>query len=185
MSLDILNKFTANLKNSLGRAINISWKFKHPQVTTIHLYVGIAQQKGSIAAEIIKKTKVPPEAYQKYLSALNSVGSTPFPQLSPQATQIIEKAALLAFNNQHIYIGTEHLLLAILQNPDEQLQKIWLEYKIQTPPLIKQLTNILKNNSRFSDITALFNDEEQCEEDPEAISPFKKESSALNFFCTN
>ena len=182
MSLDILNKFTSNLKNSLGRAINYSWKYKHPKVTPLHLYLGLAEQKGSIAAEIIRKTKLSQEDIKKYLTSQNTPQHISFPQLSEPATVIIEKAALEAYNHQHVYIGTEHLLLALCKHPDQQLKQIWQQYKVDIKGMVAQLNNVLKSTSRFPDLTSLFGEEEQL---ATGEAEAKGETSALEFFCTN
>lgn len=182
MPLDILNKFTNNLKNVLGQAINFCWKYQNAEVLTLHLFLGLVEQKGSIAAEIIRKANFSTLTIKKYLSSPQRQPPPPFPQLSAGAMQAIERAALIAFNNQHIYIGTEHLLMALLQNPDELFKKILLENRVDVKAMMGQLTNVMKSNSRFPDVNAIFNDEEKISAETTAA---KNNTSALNFFCTD
>ncbi|MFA6028071.1 MAG: ATP-dependent Clp protease ATP-binding subunit [Patescibacteria group bacterium] len=182
MPLDILNKFTSNLKNALGQAINLSWKFKNPEVSSLHLFIGLLEQKGSLAAEILRKANLQSGDYKKYLINYKPGISAPFPQLSETATQIIEKAALLAFNHQHIYIGTEHLLLALLTQPDEYFQHILKENRVNKDNLIKQLNDVMKSTARFPDLASIFTDEEKNQEEPEMA---KSNTPALSFFCTD
>ncbi|MFH0819070.1 MAG: ATP-dependent Clp protease ATP-binding subunit [Patescibacteria group bacterium] len=182
MPLDILNKFTSNLKNSLARAINLSWKYKNRQVLPIHLFIGLAEQKGSIAAEVIRKTNITPDILKQSLVNLEVSLNASFPPLSPLTTQSIERAALVAFNHHHVYIGTEHLLMALLQNPDNYLKQLFIAHKINVESLSRQILQILKNNGRFNDIAAVFGDEQS----ESALDPEHKASpSALEFFATN
>lgn len=186
MPLNILSKFTGNLRNALAKAINLAWQYKQSQVMPFHLYVSLTEQSGSIAAEILQKTKLTSEDLKKYLAQINAGAVTPFPQLSPLTARILEKASIIAYNHQHIYIGTEHLLLAILQNPDDHLLRLWKQYNVNVETLKKQLLNILKNTSRIPNLAAIFNnDEDIISEETDESAPFNGASSALNFFCTD
>ena len=182
MPLDILSKFTNNLKKSLSLAINLSWKYQNPEVSPLHLFIGLFEQKGSLASEILRKANINIEALKKHLLINHHPAITPFPQLSANATKAIERAALLSFNNQHLYIGTEHLLLAILQNPDDTLKKTLTACQINVEPLIKELLNILKSTARFPDIAAIFGETEKKQEEK---NKDKNATPALSFFCTN
>jgi ATP-dependent Clp protease ATP-binding subunit ClpC len=186
MPFNILNKFTSNLRNALAKAINLAWQYKQSQVMPFHLYLGLAEQTGSIAGEILQKTKLTAADLKKYLAQINAGALSPFPQLSPQTAKTLEKATVIAFNHQHVYIGTEHLLLALLQNPDEHLLRLWKQYNVNTETLKKQLINILKNTSRFPNLSTIFNDAEETAimENEEMPLP-NTASSALNFFCTD
>jgi len=186
MPLNILSKFTGNLRNALAKAINLAWQYKQSQVMPFHLYISLTEQLGSIAAEILQKTKLTSEDLKKYLAQINAGSIAPFPQLSPLTAKILEKATIIAYNHQHIYIGTEHLLLALLQNPDEHLLRLWKQYNVNVEALKKQLINILKNTSRIPNLAAIFNNEEETVTDEmDEDLQLNNASSALNFFCTD
>lgn len=193
MALDILNKFTTNLKHTLVRAINLSIQLKHPKVLPIHLLNSLSEQTGSIANEIIHKQKLEPKILQPYLNNIKwSQNDRIFtlPQLSAESIQILEHAAVVAFEHQHKYIGTEHLLLSLLEMPDRQLQSIFKTHNINVAHTRKQIINILKSTARFPDLAALFNDElEEAEHiktvEQEEDSTNTSTTPALDFFSTN
>lgn len=192
MALDILNKFTTNLKNTLVRAINLSIRLKHPKVLPLHLMISLSEQTGSVAHEILTKSGVTAERLQPALDAVqwpaNQRGYT-LPQLAPEAVRVLEHAAVVAFEHQHKYIGTEHLLLSLVELPDRQLEQFYQAQKTNTAQMRKQALNVLKSTSRFPDLTALFREElteveqqkqaEQKSEHPASATP------ALDFFATN
>ncbi len=194
MALDILNKFTTNLKHTLVRAINSSIQLKHPKVLPLHLLISLSKQNGSIANEIIHKYKLHPELLEKYLHSIQwpqGERSFALPQLSAEAVQVLEHAAVVAFEHQHKYIGTEHLLLSIIEMPDRQLQKVFKANNVSSDNIRKQVVNVLKSTSRFPDLGSIFTDEsEDSEEVITTEKPdFDKEPTsntpALDFFSTN
>lgn len=194
MALDILNKFTTNLKHALVRAINLSIELKHPKVLPIHLLNSLSEQNGSIANEIIHKYNLHPSTLRQYVRNITWPQSDrifTLPQLSPEAVQILEHAAVVAFEHQHKYIGTEHLLLSLVEIPDNQLQMVFKKLQIDIPQVRKQLLTILKSTTRFPDLTSLFGDDVETEDVTKTAEreadPNTPASStpALDFFSTN
>lgn len=193
MALDILNKFTTNLKNTLVRAINLSIRLKHPKVLPLHLLLSLSEQTGSVANEILLKHAVTTAVLQPWIDQIqwpaNQRGYT-LPQLSPEAVRVLEHAAVVAFEHQHKYIGTEHLLLSLVELPDHQLEKIYTNQQLDLAQLRKQTLNVLKSTSRFPDLTALFKEELTEVEQLKQAEQHKTDghpstTPALDFFSTN
>lgn len=187
MALDILNKFTTNLKNTLVRAINLSIRLKHPKVLPVHLLMSLTEQTGSVANEILVKHTITTEVLQPWIEQIRWPNHQPgftLPQLAPEAIRILEHAAVVAFEHQHKYIGTEHLLLSLIELPDRQLEQLYTNKKINVPQLRKQTLNVLKSTSRFPDLTALFQEELT---EVEQLKQVERTSAtpALDFFSTN
>lgn len=193
MALDILNKFTTNLKNTLVRAINLSIRLKHPRVLPLHLLVSLTEQTGSVANEILHTHTLTADILQPWLEKMEwpaqQRGFT-LPQLSPEAIRVLEHAAVVAFEHQHKYIGTEHLLLSLVELPDRQLEQLYTNQKVNIPNVRKQALNVLKSTSRFPDLTALFQEEltevEQLKQtDQQKTDNSNSPTPALDFFSTN
>ncbi len=193
MALDILNRFTSNLKHTLVRAINLSIRLKHPQVLPLHLLISLSEQTGSVANEIIQQHKLESALLQNHLSKVdwkNTKQTFTLPQLSMETVRVLEHASVLAFEHQHKYIGTEHLLLSLLEMPDSILEKVFQAQKVKTDVARKQTLNILKSTNRFPDLTSMFSEEI---EEAEAVKTIEKKeleaetskTPALDFFSTN
>ncbi len=187
MALDILNKFTTHLKNTLVRAINLSIRLKHPKVLPLHLLMSLAEQSGSVANEILTQHTITAEVLQPWIEQLdwpkNQRGFN-LPQLSPEAIRVLEHAAVVAFEHQHKYIGTEHLLLSLVELPDHHLEQVYTNKKVNLTQLRKQTLNVLKSTSRFPDLTALFQ-EELTEVEQLKQTERTSATPALDFFSTN
>jgi len=99
--------------------------------------------------------------------------------LSSLTKKILTRAVLIAAQNQHKYIGTEHLLFALIQSDIPSLDKIWKDRKIDAKNFKKQMKDIIKATSKFSQLINPFINQK-------AKDFLKtKKDSALNFFCTN
>ncbi|EKD76741.1 MAG: class III stress response-related ATPase, AAA+ superfamily, partial [uncultured bacterium] len=192
MALDILNKFTTNLKNTLVRAINLSIRLKHPKVLPLHLLISLSEQTGSVANEILEKNQLTTDLLQRWLERVQWPETQKLytlPQLAPETIRILEHAAVVAFEHQHKYIGTEHLLLSLLELPDQLLEKIYQQQNLKLDALKKQTLTILKSTSRFPDLTALFREEltevEQMKTTEQKTAQNTSTTPALDFFSTN
>ncbi|MFH1537163.1 MAG: ATP-dependent Clp protease ATP-binding subunit, partial [Patescibacteria group bacterium] len=191
MNLESLDKFSTNLKNTLLRASNLALRYGNEEVRPIHLLASLFEQKGSLGSEVLAKEKIDRKNIDPLLVKNNLVNQKKLPLMSAKTKQVIEKAAVFAFEAQHNYIGTEHLLMAILLVEDEQIKKI-----LPHPErLVKHLESIFKNTSRFPDIASFFNDEDMGDEMIEMPMAGVKQKQrgpgiendipALSFFCTD
>ncbi|MBU0731872.1 ATP-dependent Clp protease ATP-binding subunit [Patescibacteria group bacterium] len=198
MNIDLLDKFSTNLKNTLINAASLASALGSVEVTPMHLLAGIFDQQGAMALEILKKENITRQKLEPYLRKNPMSRSNSIPGLSNKAKEVIEKAAMYSFEAKHNYVGTEHLLKAIIGINDKQINSVLSnEEKIN-----KQIDSIFKNTERFPDITGLFSDEEDLDDeffegggmapiagrtiqppggrgDPETDIP------ALSFFCTD
>jgi len=158
MEIDILDKFSTNLKDVLTRALEAAILNNQKNVNPINLLNSLAKQKGSIAHEVIKKINFKPREIKKNISS-EKPGDTatkiknPTPVLSPDAKRAIEKAVLAANLFSHKYVGTEHLLFSLLEIRDKAILQELHEQKIDLNKLKNQTENILKTTSKFSEIT--------------------------------
>ena len=193
MNIDLLDKFSTNLKKTLFNAANLASNLGENEVTPIHLLAGIFEQKGCLALEVLKRQNISRKTLDSFLKNtdfIKSKKSTPL--LSGKVKCIIEKATLFSFEANHNYVGTEHLLLAMMDVEDNKIKKI-LQNKAS---IKKQLDTIFKNTSRFPDLTSLFSTEdegvEEILEGPMPVAKSRKPHSeketdipALSFFCTD
>ncbi len=189
MNLDILNKFTTHLKNAIARAAAFALELNSPRINPEHLLYGLILQKGSIGAEILSKAGLKAENLrtslvgERIMKIATKKGSLKF---SKNAKRSLEKAALIASEYKHKYVGTEHLLSILIRMKDEKLKQIFEENKINIESLKEHLKVVLKSTSRFPDLTNVFRQSKRLGND----ESFLKEtaftpSPALELFCTD
>jgi len=98
---------------------------------------------------------------------------------APETKQLLKRAATLALRFSHPYIGSEHLLAAILEQPGPNLIIFLKDQKINQNQLKQELLNLLRSTSRLPDITALFR---QLEKEEKSIH---LDQDFLSRFSTN
>lgn len=176
MPLEILDKFSHHLKAVLTRAINLAIEKKQTQISPLLLLHSLLQEKGALATDLLYKCKLTPHELGIYVTPT----SAPIflPEFSKDSRKVIEKAALTAQQWKHQYIGTEHLLLSLLELNNPQINQVFRKKGTTLEQVKKQLNGLLKNTSQLPQITSLLGDDE--EEDLE-----NSKTPALDFFGTN
>lgn len=87
---------------------------------------------------------------------------------------VIENALMIAASYDHYYIGTEHLLYALIKNKDRELLKLFETSKIDLEEVTSSLMSILKSISSFSTFSG------------KDLNPSSyKKTPALDFFSTD
>ncbi len=74
------------------------------------------------------------------------------PLFSKRIQEIIEKAVKIAYQNKHAYVGSEHLLSAILESDIKELDLFLKSKNINKKDLISNLKEILLSTSKLSDL---------------------------------
>jgi ATP-dependent Clp protease ATP-binding subunit ClpC len=167
---DVLGKFTGHLKNTLAKAYSLAAEDGTPVIGPGHLLLALLLQRGSIGGEILRKANLNAEDLRFALVKAGAAkrrgrpAKTPAtvapaceaPRLSDDAKRAVEKAVLAAGVNEHKYVGTEHLLMGLLQLEAASFQEMLAAREIDVAALKTQVTAVLKSTSRFPEITAAF-----------------------------
>ncbi len=152
------SRFTNHLKNIIFNAVHIAFTLRQP-LEPWHLLFSLQKQQGSIGSEMLSKINLNPKHFKSLISSNKIKSPTPekiYPKIdkvniSEPTKKVIEKAALLANQYQYKYIGTEHLLLALIEIKDEIIIKIIEQTKSKTTiqDLKTYLNHILKTTAKF------------------------------------
>ncbi|MDD5342611.1 MAG: ATP-dependent Clp protease ATP-binding subunit [Patescibacteria group bacterium] len=186
MNLDTLNKFTTHLKNTLLKAADLAQEWGHPMVNPEHLIYSLTLQRGSLASEILNKLGLKKELAKEIILAKNLPVKTDHlpshvPGFSETVKNALVKASGTANQYQHKYIGTEHLLHALVQQNSPVVNSIFQGSQMKPTGLQEQLQTVLKSTSKFPDLTEIF-------DKPTELQPadgVKTQTPALDFFCSD
>lgn len=195
MAYDFLEKFTAHLKNVLKEAAQLAAELRHRELCPEHLLFALAKQKGSISTEILVKAGMTPESLKEIVIQRNSITlpsreipESPEPAFSESAKKAIERAILIANQYEHKYVGTEHLLSSLLKLHDGIIDDALRTHRLSPADLQQHLVVVLKNTSKFPDLTNLFEQSSAMEEEPPLATPLRttkeQRGGALEFFCS-
>ena len=188
---NILNKFTFHAKKVLIEAQDIAFGLKKDKIEPIHLLYILTKEKGSLATEILNKNRLTPEVVKKYITneeipLIPETGEkkSDFPVLTEAANKIIERAAKIAFEYKHKYIGTEHFLASLIKADDPFLTDLFRQEKIDLKNLDAQLKTVLKSTSKFTDLASGrgFSPEQELEK---VLADTFDKGSVLKIFTTD
>jgi ClpA/ClpB-like protein len=114
-------RFTLRAKNSVVAAQNEARAAGHDQIEPAHLVLGLLIDPAALAAKAIVAQGVTLEAVRQRVTAGLPPPAAEVPALvpfSPQARKALELTSREALRMGHNYIGTEHILLALLEQED-------------------------------------------------------------------
>ena len=137
-SFNKFNKISKNLSEVLIKAFDFSRRRNGENLSAEDIFLGVISHKHNIAAKLLERLGVDLEAtaagmLEKYPSAknqvtnigsinnLNMVGnkeSTAVPVFGDEAKKLLANSFLIAGELNHVYVGSEHMLLAILKLKD-------------------------------------------------------------------
>lgn len=194
----LLDNFSTHLKNVIARAISLAHNAGLDHVEPVHLFLGILEEPGSVAMEVLKKANFPVDDVRRHapkkLVERNADGRPVLPDLSATASRIIEKSLLVAFERGHNYIGIEHLLIALIDTENPELENIFNTANIDRRELTRLVGIALAANNPNTTIDDMIETMGGEEEDalPAADTTLRTtkkkknvEQSALEYFTVN
>jgi ATP-dependent Clp protease ATP-binding subunit ClpA len=154
---EFLSRFTGHLREALQHALAFAISSGRDAVDPGDLLVGLLQQQGSIAAELLNKSNVDAKKAESAFRGFpkpHEPGGPIAPDLSPAVRRILEKCVLMAHVHEHRYVGTEHLLLSLLESTLPDVHTFLESHGMNLDLAKEQLVHILRNTSRFPDLLA-------------------------------
>ncbi len=116
--VNIMDAFSDRAKEVLQKAAQAAIEAGSPSLDTEHLLIGVAQEP-EVGGQILKNLDLEPEELVGYLQQNMVKGQKEYqegvaPDLSPRGKRALEMAWHAARNLQHNYVGSEHILLGLL-----------------------------------------------------------------------
>jgi len=148
-----LDKFTTNAKKVLTNAQKLARELSSAHLGTEHLLLAMLNIKSGSAYEILSSLGISAEKADMIIGLSRQASSGTRVGLTPGARRLIETAVLMAARYNSYYIGTEHLLLAMVQDKQNQSYKIIQELGVD-PKNITQIALETVKASVGSDVPA-------------------------------
>ena len=119
--------FTQKAQNALNRALTEASEMGHGSVGTEHLLLGLLSERDSVAARVLEENSVTYDKTRRLIGDSVGFGEpvrlTP-KDVTPRVKRIIEVSASIAVGMGHGYIGTEHLLLAAVEEGESYAARL-------------------------------------------------------------
>ena len=140
------NRFTERAQQALTKAQEAAGSFGHSYIGSEHLLLGLLREGGGPAAKALAAAGVTDEALVKQIEDLSGRGtpdSTAPQGMTPRTKRIIELSIRAAAQMGTGYVGTEHLLLGILNEGQNVALTALANLKITPQMLLEKLQEAL------------------------------------------
>jgi len=128
LNFGVFKKMTAHARKSLRIAKEIAYRRGSKTVNPEHLLFAIYLEKGSLGNNLLEEIGITRNVFGKIPSFKFNKHSKKVKiklEFSPRLKSTITRAYHLASQFNSPYVGTEHLIQALMELPDENIQKIF------------------------------------------------------------
>ena len=141
----MIYKFTNKAKKVIEIANDISIEFGHNYIGTEHILYGLVKEGEGIAAKVLLNKGITDEKIYKKIEELLGKGKEIKESLgfTPRSKKVLENAFLEAKRIGYNFIGTEHLLLAIIKEDNSIAVRIISELKVEIPKIYNEIAKVI------------------------------------------
>lgn len=140
------NSFTQKANDVLNLAIKSAENFGHTYIGSEHILIGVLKENTSYGAELLSEKGIALESVEQIIKDNTGVGNPTAlspNDFTPTAKRILEIAFQLARGMRNSFVGTEHLLLALLRESDSAAVKILNACGVDENAFTEELVNDL------------------------------------------
>ena len=150
----MIYKFTNRAKKVIEIADDISIELGHNYIGTEHILYGLAKEGEGIASKVLQNKGVTSEKVLKETKEMLGYGKEIKQSLgfTPRSKRVLENAFLEAKRIGYNYIGTEHLLLALMKEGDCIAIKIILELNVEIPQIYNEVAKVINEEEIDNEI---------------------------------
>lgn len=150
----MIYKFTNRAKKVIEIANDISIELGHNYIGTEHLLYGLVKEGEGIASKVLQNKGVTFEKVLKEIKEMLGHGKEIKESLgfTPRSKRVLENAFLEAKRIGYNYIGTEHLLLALMKEGDCIAIKIILELNVEIPQIYNEVAKVINEEEIDNEI---------------------------------
>lgn len=114
---DKMERFTQRARRVLSLAHEEAERLHHNYIGTEHLLLGLIREEGGVGGRVLRELGLDPARIKELVERLTGVGRHKGGriELAPGTEQVLQIAFEEARKMGHHYIGTEHLLLALVR----------------------------------------------------------------------
>ena len=141
------DRLTECAKAAISDAAEAALEMGHDYVGTEHLLVGLIREKDGVAGKILEANGLTDEAVMNRIAEM--VGTKPpiaegQPEATPRTKRVFEHSYIEAQRLGHSYVGTEHLLIAMLREGESFAVRILREQGIEPQNLYQDIMQLLR-----------------------------------------
>lgn len=147
------NSFTQKANDVLNLAIKAAENFGHAYIGSEHILIGVLKENTSYGAELLTEKGVTLDKIEELIKENTGVGNPTAlspNDFTPTAKRVLEVSFQLARSMRNSFVGTEHLLLALLREGDSGAVKLLNACGVDADSFTEELVNDLSRpNAEF------------------------------------
>ncbi len=144
------DRLTERAREAIALGAEAALELGHNYVGTEHLLVGLIREGEGVAGKILEVNGLSEEKVIDRIAAMTGTNE-PIPMGQPEATprtkRVFEHSYIEARRLGHNYIGTEHLLIAMLRETESLATRILLDLGVQPQVLYQDIMRLLSEGS--------------------------------------
>lgn len=187
--MEFSDKLSKNLRESLKAAHHKAKEQHATKVDVPYFLYGLFSQKNSVASDLLRQYTITAADIEKIFvpvandSKKKKQATTVI--LAPAVKEIISRAFILALKHKHIFVGTEHCIAVLLDNPPTLLNQFFTLYSIDKAKLLTQVKALLRGNSKFPELTRQFNEGSNFDDLDLPFTGEDPKQNSIDQFATN
>lgn len=147
------NSFTQKANDVLNLAIKAAENYGHAYIGSEHILIGVLKENTSYGAELLSEKGVTLDKIEELIKENTGVGNPTAlspNDFTPTAKRVLEVSFQLARSMRNSFVGTEHLLLALLREGDSGAVKLLNACGVDAESFTEELVNDLaRPNAEF------------------------------------
>lgn len=140
------NGFTEKANNALNYSIESAENFGHTYVGSEHILLGLLKEGTGVAAVVLSELGINDSELENIIRAEIGVGSRTSlstGDFTPRTKRILQMAVMQAATLGHNYVGTEHLLIAIIEESDSYAVRFLNELGTSAKAILEKLNSTM------------------------------------------
>lgn len=138
--------FTQKANVALNHAIRAAQEFGHTYIGTEHIVLGLLREGTGVAAVVLNEHGVDASEYAQHILSAEPAGQptrlSPS-DFTPRSKKTVETAFTEAARLQNGYVGTEHILLAVLRDRDSVAMRLLATMNVRDRELFEDIAAAL------------------------------------------
>ena len=153
----MMYKFTNRAEKAIEIANDIALELGHTYIGTEHLLYGLAKEGTGVASKVLQNQNVTDEEILQEIEMLIGTGE-PLSEdeslgFTPRSKRVIENAFMEARKLGSEFIGTEHMLIGIMQEGDSVAVRIMMDLNIDPRKLYNEIVKVINEDGMDSNTT--------------------------------
>ena len=140
------NGFTQKANHAMNLAIQCAEEMGHTYVGSEHILLGLLKEGSGVAAAVLRAVEVDASQLELLMTqkiGLGIRGALGTEDFTPRTKRILQIAVMQAARMGFTYVGTEHLLLAILGESDSYAVRFLAEMGIRSSEIVEKMNELM------------------------------------------